>query len=458
MREAYIIVDPCHVDALPYISAMEVAFGMLPICVYQDPKARFYAEQADPRVRPHQVAASVVLEPDRLESLLGELRSRFDIRAVIPWDESYVELAAAMLPHLDVDWMDGDALSMFRDKHRMKETITARDPSIRVPRTRLVRTVEDIRAEPLPDRFVIKPNDGMGSLNLGFFSTETDDDTLTRHLALSRRKPWILEELIDGPEFRINGLVRRDGTVQPLFVSEYLPRRISENLTLAYPAETQLRTTDERWPLLVDYATAVLTATGLRGSPFHLEVKVDDRGPAIIDLGARLASDGGGWNMSILHPDRPDVYAVSSRDYVGDNHFAMDPPDYRFHDAGCCANICGISSESGMIVGVSGIEQVEAMPEFLRWTTKPEVGQMVSETIDLATYSYIASFRHEGDRDETLELQQRVYDTIRLDVDPSPRPWSRGRLEQLAQRSIRKSSWLAHQRRTGAGTPSGVPA
>lgn len=449
MRDSYIIVDPCHVDALPFVTAMAHAHGMQPICLYQDPKERYYAEQDDPRVRLDDVEASLFLEEGGLEATLAYLTTRFNIRAVIPWDESYVGLTATMLDQLDVDWIDGETLSMFRDKRQLKETIAARDATVRLPRNRLVRSIDDVVAEPVPAHVVIKPNDGMGSLGLGYFSAN-DHAAIAEHLGQSAG-PWILEERIDGPEFRINGLIRRDGTLQVLLVTEYLPIQVSKTVTLAYPTETQLRTTDERWPMLVDYASRLLAGTGLRGSAFHLEVKVDERGPALIDVGARLASDGGGWTMSMLHPDRPDVYAVAARDLVGDNDFALDEPDYRFHDAGCYAQICGVSSERGTVVGLSGVDEVEAMPEFLRWIVKPRVGQSVSESIDLATYTYIAAFRHRGDRAETLELQRRVYDTVQLEVDPGQRPFSRTKLSSLAHRSMQKSGWIAHRLRSRLG-------
>ena len=45
---------------------------------------------------------------------------------------------------------------------------------------------------------------------------------------------------------------------------------------------------------MATYATEVLEALGLQRCPFHLELIMDDTGPCVVDLGARLPSEAGG--------------------------------------------------------------------------------------------------------------------------------------------------------------------
>lgn len=150
--------------------------------------------------------------------------------------------------------------------------------------------------------------------------------------------------------------------------------------------------------------------------------------------------------MSFLHPERPDIYVVAAHDLVGDNEVAMAPPTYDFYDAGCFAQICGLQHEAGMIVAVDGLERVEAMPGFVRWYLPPRVGTWVSPTVDLATFAYFAVFRHDGDVDLTLAIQEEVLDTVRITVDPAPKRWSGLRLADSVARARRKAAWLAHRR------------
>lgn len=447
MRDSYVMIDPHHPDALPFISAMELTFGWMPICIYTNPKLRFYHEQDWPVVRrtPLEMAESIVFEDGNTEALIADLKTRYNIRAVVPWDESLVTPAAEMLRFLDIDWMTGEQLGLFRDKFRMKSVIAEREPSIRLPYTRIVRTVDDVFSEQPPERFVIKPNDGMGSLHLGFFG-RSERQGVADHLSANPDLVFLLEELIDGPEFRINGIVRRDGTVVPLLVTEYVPRQHGETAWLCYAMDSQLRTTDPRWDMLVAYAKSVIDATELRGSLFHIEVKVDGRGPALIDFGARPPSDGGAYAMSILHPDWPDVYSVAVRDMVGANSFAMAPPDYEFHDAGCLVHVSGMTDQDGLVTAVSGYDEIEAMPEFIRWIVRTEPGDTISPTIDLRTITYLAVFRHDGVLEQSEALHEHVQKTVTYEVDPNPKPWTLARLRTDVERARRKTTYAARER------------
>ncbi len=444
-RQSYLILNPYDEDAQSFIAAMSLAFGLRPICIYTDPKDRFYTERAKPHLRTLNTEEEITTNMESLLSVVDELNDRYDIRAVIPFREHYVEASAAMLERCNVDWMAGPDLALFRDKHRQKSTIAQRDPSVRVPMSRLVYSESDVFSGEVPDRFVIKPNDGAGSTNLGFFE-KGDRTEVAAHLALAPGETWILEERIDGPEFRINGLIRRDGTVQVLLLTEYIPLKISDTFTLAYSAEVQLTTDDERWACLVDYAERTLRASGLWGSPFHLEVKVDDKGPAMIDLGGRISSDGSGFMMSVTHPDRPDAYAVAVRDYVGDNELAMDPPSYDSYNEYSITSISGISSAEGYIVGIDGVDEVEARPEFLRWIVKPEIGEQITPTRDLRSCPYIAVFRHSGGREQTLQLRDWLYETVKITADPELLPWAPVRVKGLVNKASTRGAWLAQSR------------
>lgn len=439
-RDSFIIINPYDPDAQGFIAAMSAAFGMRPICVFTDPQERFYLERALPWLTTEDPELEVPATPDQLGDIAKELSTRYNIRAVVPFREHYVEWCAAMLEHLEVDWMSGADLALFRDKNRLKHTITDRDPSIRVPYSRIVRSLEDVFDPAPPDAFVLKPNDGAGSENLGFFSAD-NRQAVADHLANAPDVTWILEERIDGPEFRINGLIRRDGTMQILYVSEYVPLKLSETFTLGYSTEIQLKTDDARWPELVGYAERILRTAGAWGTPFHLEVKVDDQGPAIIDLGTRLPSDGGAWLMNMLHPDRPDVYAVAARDYLGDNHFAHEAPNYEFYDGGLGATVSGVARTDGHLTAIEGLEEVEAHPHFLRWIAKPQVGDRIYKTVDLRTCPYIATFRHEGSRDDTIAFRDWMYETLVLHTEEDVRPWSSTRRNQTLEHAQTLAAW-----------------
>ncbi len=445
-RDTFIIFNPYDSDAICFINAMTLTFGMRPICIYTDPKERFYVERARPELVPSNPEAVISTTVDELRTVVDRLAETFNIRAVIPFREHYVELCALALEQLDIDWMSGPDLALFRDKHRMKAEITKRDPSIRVPYSRLVNTVDDVFDNDPPDSFVIKPNAGAGSVFIGFFTSD-DRERVAAHLAQSPETTWILEERIEGPEYRINGLVRRDGTVQILLMSEYQAIELSNTNVFPYANELQLRSNDERWGPLADYTARILRAGGMWGSPFHLEVKVDDLGPAVVDLAARVGSDGTGHTLSMLHPDRPDLFSVAVRDYVGNNDFAMEPINYDFYDSGACGFLCGILDTPGYLLSIDGIEEVEARPEFVRWDRKPEIGELMERTVDLQTSAYVLTYRLLDEPEASFGFRDWVDETIVLHTDPDAPPWSTGRRRDAVSKVLLRAGWEVRARR-----------
>ena len=328
-RRTYLIQDPYDTDAQRFIQTIFTYFGLRPICFFTDPKGRFYGQKHFPMLRSGEIEAAYDVSLDDLETFVHEITEKYDVLAVIPYREDTVEVAAELCGLLDLGWNQADTIARFRDKNELKAFIRQTDPSVRVPMSRLVATVEDVFDADTPDRFVIKPNDGFGNRAISMFDSTQRTDVEAK--LADRDTTWILEEFIDGEEYEIDGQVRQDGTVEVLAVYRYNRVMVNDYSTV-YHSEVQLRTHDPIFTVCADYATALMTATGLRASPFHMEAKIDDRGPAMVDLGARLPSNGGGDGLSRLHPTRPDVYTVAAHDYFG-SACESGPIDWTHYDA-----------------------------------------------------------------------------------------------------------------------------
>ena len=218
-----------------------------------------------------------------------------------------------------------------------------------------------------------------------------------------------------------------------------------------YLGELLCLTTHPRFDELASYADRLLTATGLRRCPFHLEVKVDDDGPCVIDLGARLPSEGGGRTISRLHPTRPDAYAIAAHDYLGINSVGTTPVDWSAYDRARTVLVYGVSEESGLIATVRGVAAVEAMPEFVSWAVKPNVGDNLEPTTDLRGAPYIAELSCPGDRSDALALMNDVRALVTWNVDAGKRSIMTAALGSTARRGRRKTRWMLRRltRRTG---------
>ena len=445
MRKTYLLQDPYDTDAIAFMQAIFTDFGLRPTCFYTDPKARYYGEREYPILRSKAVEASFDADLDDVADLVRRVTEHHDVVGIVPYREDTVEVAAEVLKHVDIGANSAEVLARCRDKFAMKQHLANGDPAVRVPQSFAVRTFDDVAACGLSSRFVLKPNSGMGSTNLGIFSGTDDRDAIEKHLELDPKRDWVAEEFIEGIEYRVSGLVRRDATVQTLAVFQYIPFRVDERFTMAYGAESQIASTDERFGILQEYAESAIRALGICGLPFHMEVKIDDQGPALIDFGARVASESTGHLLSQMHPDRPNMYSVAGHDYIGPNRFAMDPVDYAHYDSGTSMLVYGISDIEGIIRSLDGFDEIEAMPEFVSWPVRPHVGDPIRAMRKLRDSPYIVVLRHDGSLERTLELVDHVRRTIRINERSELSTRARGVAVYTAGRARRKARWLAHR-------------
>lgn len=445
-RRTYLIQDPYDLDAIEFIRTIDNYFGLRPVCFYTSPKDRYYGERQFPILTSDVVEATYDVGLDDLDSFATEVCERFDVAAVIPYREDTVEVAAELLKLLDVDWVAPETLHRFRDKFALKSHIRATDPSVRVPESRLIENPTDLTAQPLPDQFVIKPNSGFGNRSIGIFAGDELDAART-HVASDPGDTWILEEYIGGVEYHIDGQVRTGGEVTPLAVYEYIRADVNQYKTV-YVGEIQCTTQDPVFATLIDYADRVLASTGLERCPFHMEVKVDENGPCLVDLGARFASEGGGKNLTRLHPNRPGAFAVAAHDYLGENAFAAEPVDWSWYDGRRTVIVYGVSDRDGMIEQISGLEEIEARPEFVRWLVRPARGDRLEVTRDLRGAPYIVELSCDGDRTASRELIDEVRRLISWNGDPGTRSAVTARIQHGLARVRRKAPWIVHRLRS----------
>jgi hypothetical protein len=176
----------------------------------------------------------------------------------------------------------------------------------------------------------------------------------------------------------------------------------------------------------------------------------------MIDLGARVPSEGGGDMLSRLHPNRADVFAVAAHDYLGAHDFAREPVDWSHYDRELTVLVYGLSDRAGLIQSLHGVDEVDAMPEFVNWVIKPCIGDRLRVTTDLRSAPYIVELRHGGSDEDSLALIERVRNTIGWNGCTSGRAWLRAHARDVLRRAPAKLDWIAHgiKRRVARARPS----
>ncbi len=136
---------------------------------------------------------------------------------------------------------------------------------------------------------IIKPTDNAGSL--GVAKVQSFEELLANYEyshSFSRYGKVIVEEYLDGPEVSVEVMVLN---------SEVHILQITDKITTGAPHFVEMgHTQPSRLPDNIQHqireiATAACKSLGLDKGPAHVEMKVTNRGPVMIELGARM---GGG--------------------------------------------------------------------------------------------------------------------------------------------------------------------
>jgi len=379
----FLIQNPYHEYAARFIEHFHRKYGYRAVCLYSDRRERIRHEARFPILRSDRVVASHVVPPTRLPDFAQLVRGRYDAAAVVPFNEPTVVPAAELAAHLGLSWGQPQVLRRFRDKFALKEHLRSHHPQICVNASRLVHTTDDVLAarRGVYARFVLKPNDGFGNRHIAFFDEETPRLEIASYLHTMRGTQVLMEEFVGGVEYFINGQVDAHGEATVVGIFEY--RRTAANGRHNIDFETALLA--HRDPLFADlsgYAAEVMRASGLVRSPFHLELKLDERGPCLIEVGARLAGHGNALLCNELHGGALDLVDLAGHYYLFPDDYGPVPLDWSAYDSLATRYVHGIATRRNRILRVQGVATVEALPEFHCWVRKPEVGALVEPTID----------------------------------------------------------------------------
>lgn len=388
--ESFLVQDPCHEYAVRFIEQIHRRLGLRAICFYTDRRERLRRARQFPVLESELVAASYDVSRSDLVRFAAHLREHHRVAAVVPVNEPAVLPAAELGELLGLSWAQPVAMRRVSDKLAFKRYLREQHPHIRINASRSVQTGRDVRAaqrEAAYRRFVIKPNTGFGNRAVGLFSESTPEEAIRDFLHGMRGVPLVMEEFIDGEEYFVNGQVDAQGRVLCVAAFRYLRQPANGRHNLDF--ETQLVPHHEaRFAQLTRYTEDVVRASGLRRTPFHLELKLDAQGPCLIELGARLAGHGNALLCGELHGGRLDLIDLAAHYYLSADDYGAAPLDWAAYDAAAVRYVHGVANRRERIYHLEGLESVEALATFHRWVKRPATGEMLERTADSLTMPY----------------------------------------------------------------------
>ena len=451
-----LLQDPHHEYATQFVRLIRERYGHRAIAFFtRSAKERFYRRGEGLPER--EFAAVYQMNPADVGGFATHLRERHpDLQAIIPYSEETLELTAALQDRLGLAWNDGATLSRFRHKAALKEHLRRTAPSVRLNFNCVVSSAREVFAlgEALPVKFVLKPDSGYGSCGVGIFSRGQRSE-VERFFARNPDR-YILEEFLEGTLYAVDGLVDERGQV--VVASIFSSGRQSRNGSpVVYANGAMVQQDTALFGELAAYARAVVSASGLRRSPFHLEAMRDGRGPCLIEVGARLVGHSHAFTCERVHGGGFDFFGLAAAGYLG------EPMDLRLSFAQYnrlqAVKVYGASDVEGAVGRLEGVEQVEALPSFDRWIVKPRLGAALRRTVDLFTVPYSLVLVGPRDGEPLSAVGENVHQTLHLGTQA---PSTLVRLQlggaSLASKATQKLSWMAECARRSLLRPRPVPA
>ena len=333
---------------------------------------------------------------------------------IIPWDERSVLWGAELAERLDLRWNSRAVIERCRDKAVMKEHLR-RAGTVRVNAGAVVTNAQEAVA--FQERLgrwpiVVKPTGGAGSMHVTFARDRGELLRGCQEVLESGDGEVLLEEYIGGRELAVNGMVDRDGDFLVTDVWLY-DRRDSHGFKNLYYETIKLDTSSPLfWPL-AGYASSVLETLGLRRAPVHMEVKVDDRGPCLIEVGARLAGGNQPALSSMLHGRS--IFELAAVHYLDELPLATSDVDWERYDRYAARIVSGIQPVALQAVrAVHGVEEVQGLPSFAGIGLLRRPGMPLAQTRDLRGESYEVYLMHR-DREQVAHDAQLVRRLLRYE-------------------------------------------
>jgi hypothetical protein len=378
-----LIFDPHNEYGALFIENIYRRHGLASVCVCTRRRELAGYRQALDRLPSEWVAASYEVGGIRRGDLAAQLRAHHRIEAVIPFDELSVLPAVEVASSLGLNWPQPEIMRRFRNKFELKQYLRSTSPQLRINASRLVRKASDIFAlrKQVPYlRFVLKPNDGYGNRHIGMFAFDSSEVQIRAYLRRIRGES-LMEEYIGGTEYFVNGQIDAHGDVFIIAIFQYLRGAANgrHNIDLE---TTQMPHGTSLFDNIADYAEKVMRATRLTRSPFHLELKIDEHGPCLIEAAARLAGHGNALLCGELHGPQLDVIDWAAHYYLGTAQYGAPPLNWDQYNSHTTRYVHGVALKRERVYELRGIAEVEALPEFYRWVQKPVIGMRVQRTVD----------------------------------------------------------------------------
>ncbi len=235
---------------------------------------------------------------------------------------------------------------------------------------------------------VIKPLNSTGTEDVFFCSTNADIQRAVSAIVGKTNRAGALnrfalgQEKINGQQYTVNAIsIDGETFVTEVWTYHTVPIQGAGSVC---SLERLLDGTDPIVKELSGYLIGALQALEIVNGPAHAEIIVDDKGPVLVDLGARLQGtmSGTARTMALGH-NHMTLTAWRYADPVGFVEHMRQRGPYRRKAHALCVSL--ISDVGGVVAGYAGLETIRKLPSFADAIAFVPIGQDLVPTTDLAS-------------------------------------------------------------------------
>jgi hypothetical protein len=358
-----------------------------------------------------------------IDALVDEL-VRWKADRVVPGTESGVLLADLLSTRLNTPGNLPANSAARRNKALMGEVVAA--AGLATPRGRAFASAQDAVRWYLHTELreaVVKPLDSAGTDNVWFCEDSESVELASRSVLTGSNvygapnRKVLVQERIRGVEYFINS-VSDKGIHRVVEIGQYT-KRPGPTGTPIYDFEEFVPASSAEGAILREFTVAVLDALGITSSASHTEVMLAERGPVLIETGARL---GGAVIPQVVKRyagvSQAHVYAAT----LLDPDFLVKFDEQAMHWSATIRFVYLINWAAGVTAPLDWVTRLEAIPSVVATMPTLKPGTWLGPTSKLSEspgFVYLAA-QDQAEIERDYELIRKLEQEGLYTAVPSP--------------------------------------
>ena len=389
--------------------------GYLPVAAYTFDRKKWRKYQAEGElICPDEFCVKemfhAVYFSSRISALIRDLKSLDGLIAgVIPASEPAVNNADIIGKHLGVICNRPETISARRNKVDMKKAVRA--AGLRTADYSSCKTTDDLRSFINSNGFpiVLKIPDGQGTYQVHICNDEKDaamrfhEIMNVKGLFDSHPGFVLAEDYIQGTEYAVNLLGLGAKTIvtdvwKYTKVQTEFGRNVYYSTVLETPPHDGLED-------LTAYAIDLCKAVGIQYGPAHAEVKIDSKGPVMMEIAGRLA----GTDIPLMASLASNIDILQKTIDVYTNHDVKLPDVIENHRHSGIA-YC-ITCNQGTVKEIQGLDEICRLPSYFNHSMRVQKNETITPTTNLVNLPLVVRLLH-SNRQQVLDDIQYIHNNF----------------------------------------------